>query len=681
MSITSAEVAADFKDALQDLKTNSRPEISNLTIIAKENTEHAQAISGELEKHIRTTRPDWKLPALYVLDSIVKNVGTPYTVYLGRNLYRTFMDAYMVMDPANRRAMDGLLKTWKQPVPDSMDTRPVFAPEVTRDIENTLIKIRTHTVQAQQTLPQRPHGLPPRPTANPMANGPWRNTPTPPQGHPRFAVPNDPRLRQNVAQPNPYGSPAPHQFTTPTPQPFPMGPPLGELESVQADVAQLIASLAPSDMKRQSLLDLQTLLNNQSLPNVPPLTSQQLQAIRAQIQALTPSPAPAMPQYAPPVPNLPQPFLQTPPQNAPPSFPPAGAALNLAQILAAAQARPVVPQSSTPVNAPPAVNLADILRQVSVPAQSSTTTAAMPFFPPPSFPPVPPPVVQPTPPPAPTPTNNLAQLLASLPKPASAQAPQPPSLPLGLPTGGPATATPDWLLNALKGLPQSASGAAFPPQVPASSTPMARQASGATNTTERVEMTSASLKQPRFHLINKLYGARPNVCATCGRRFASTPEGKERKARHLDWHFDVRDSTANRSGVHRSWYIDEREWIDYKDFDESSPPDAAQSTESAAAPKEDPKEKYVRVPSDISKRVPCPICQEKFDTNVRWHQAANDFVWMDAVEIKGRIYHATCWEEFQKGASIPAPTTPDSVLGKRKAERDSPASGKKIRAF
>ena len=56
MSLTSAEVAADFRDALQDLKMNSRPEISNLTIIAKENTEHAQAISKELENHVRAVR-------------------------------------------------------------------------------------------------------------------------------------------------------------------------------------------------------------------------------------------------------------------------------------------------------------------------------------------------------------------------------------------------------------------------------------------------------------------------------------------------------------------------------------------------------------------------------------------------------------------------------------------------
>lgn len=52
-SLPSDEVAADFRDALQDLRINSRPEISNLTVIAKENTEHAQAISRELEEHIR----------------------------------------------------------------------------------------------------------------------------------------------------------------------------------------------------------------------------------------------------------------------------------------------------------------------------------------------------------------------------------------------------------------------------------------------------------------------------------------------------------------------------------------------------------------------------------------------------------------------------------------------------
>ena len=49
----SDEVAEDFKLALEDLTMNSRYEISNLTVIAKENTEHALAISDALKDHIK----------------------------------------------------------------------------------------------------------------------------------------------------------------------------------------------------------------------------------------------------------------------------------------------------------------------------------------------------------------------------------------------------------------------------------------------------------------------------------------------------------------------------------------------------------------------------------------------------------------------------------------------------
>ena len=51
--LPSDEVAEDYKNSLEDLVINSRYEISNLTVIAKENTEHAMAISRVLENHIR----------------------------------------------------------------------------------------------------------------------------------------------------------------------------------------------------------------------------------------------------------------------------------------------------------------------------------------------------------------------------------------------------------------------------------------------------------------------------------------------------------------------------------------------------------------------------------------------------------------------------------------------------
>jgi pre-mRNA cleavage complex 2 protein Pcf11 len=88
------------------------------------------------------TRPEYKLPGLYLLDSLVKHVGTPYTVFLGRNLYHTFFHAYTVVDSNTRRAMDELFQSWTKPAPDSRDPRPIFATGVTHAIEAALAKMR-----------------------------------------------------------------------------------------------------------------------------------------------------------------------------------------------------------------------------------------------------------------------------------------------------------------------------------------------------------------------------------------------------------------------------------------------------------------------------------------------------------------------------------------------------------
>lgn len=63
--ISSDEVAEDYRKALEDLTMNSRYEISNLTVIAKENTEHALAISEALKNHIKRVRIICLLFAFY----------------------------------------------------------------------------------------------------------------------------------------------------------------------------------------------------------------------------------------------------------------------------------------------------------------------------------------------------------------------------------------------------------------------------------------------------------------------------------------------------------------------------------------------------------------------------------------------------------------------------------------
>lgn len=85
------------------------------------------------------------------------------------------MGAYTLVDSNIRKKLDEMLKTWKEPVPGSLDTRPVFPADTTREIESALIKARTAALQ-QQARTQSAHPQL-RATATPPSH--WRNTPPP----------------------------------------------------------------------------------------------------------------------------------------------------------------------------------------------------------------------------------------------------------------------------------------------------------------------------------------------------------------------------------------------------------------------------------------------------------------------------------------------------------------------
>ena len=139
--------------------------------------------------------PDRKLPALYVLDSVVKNVGTPYTLFLGQDLYDVFMTTYTLVNAQVRKKLDEMLKTWKEPVPGAGDNRPVFPPETTRPIETALIKARTAAVQSQQQHEKSQFDLLSRGRPQPTPPGQWRNTP-PPNMNGRYTQPPIPHYPQ-----------------------------------------------------------------------------------------------------------------------------------------------------------------------------------------------------------------------------------------------------------------------------------------------------------------------------------------------------------------------------------------------------------------------------------------------------------------------------------------------------
>ena len=212
-----------------------------------------------------------KLPALYLLDSICKNVGSPYPLLFGRNIYRTFMDAYTLVEPPLRRKLEELLFTWKQPPPTGLTSSPVFPVDVTRKIETALLKAKTLAVQLEQ---RRQREM----AASGLAHH---------QNGPPINYPNQPGWNGNPVRA--FNGSFAHSFQNMVNvYPPQMGPSnqdilLGEIRNLLTIVAHtLLLNPADEEAARQAaaLNQLQTILQTSVLPY------DQVEAVRQQLAAL-----------------------------------------------------------------------------------------------------------------------------------------------------------------------------------------------------------------------------------------------------------------------------------------------------------------------------------------------------------------------------------------------------------
>ncbi|XP_036334339.1 uncharacterized protein LOC118744970 isoform X1 [Rhagoletis pomonella] len=112
-----ARVAEEYLSSLSDLTCNSKPLINMLTMLAEENIACAPIIVKVVEQHIAKVPPDIKLPLLYLIDSIVKNVKSTYIHLFSQCIVNIFCDVFEKVNEKVRERMYALRLTWNEVFP------------------------------------------------------------------------------------------------------------------------------------------------------------------------------------------------------------------------------------------------------------------------------------------------------------------------------------------------------------------------------------------------------------------------------------------------------------------------------------------------------------------------------------------------------------------------------------
>ena len=168
-----------------------------------------------------------------------------------------------------------------------------------------------------------------------------------------------------------------------------------------------------------------------------------------------------------------------------------------------------------------------------------------------------------------------------------------------------------------------------------------------------VQLTTASIQRERPQMASILYNRLPLQCKQCAMRFPSGETGKKSMEDHLDLHFKQnRKASQNTGRGHsRSWFIARDDWIHgSRDAGESVTTVKAQA---AAAEERIAKlrELFVIVPpGEEAKPAVCPICKEAIKSE--YLEDDEEWVWRNAVNVKGQIFHATCHDEAGQATSL-----------------------------
>ncbi|RCH82844.1 hypothetical protein CU098_000588, partial [Rhizopus stolonifer] len=288
--------------ALSELTFNSKPIITNLTIMAQENQAAASIIVREIENQLRNNASGQKLPVLYLIDSICKNVGGIYISYFSRNMVNVFLDAYTLTDTTVRKSFERLLQTWKNGMPGG---QPVFPRHVIEPIERSIVYIREKTPTSKYPHPPNKPSQGHKGSSN-MVNSIHVN--------PNFVHKDQ---RANFASNNNNNNSV-RDPRNRSPQ-ITETPPI----SMSNPILSQLQSILPSTPVQQSTNDPVTQIISQIkaiLPTLPPAQASSIEQYLAQITA-SPTLGAAGTAFASPSPTLPNPRLSHPTSSSSPSIP------------------------------------------------------------------------------------------------------------------------------------------------------------------------------------------------------------------------------------------------------------------------------------------------------------------------------------------------------------------------
>ncbi|XP_072317852.1 pre-mRNA cleavage complex 2 protein Pcf11 isoform X2 [Eucyclogobius newberryi] len=172
------DACREYESSLEDLTFNSKPHINMLTILAEENIAFARDIVGIIEAQISKAPAQEKLPVLYLVDSIVKNVGRDYLPVFAKNLITSFICVFEKVDENTRKSLFKLRSTWDEVFPSkklyALDVRvnsvdPAWPIKPLPPAVNSIHVNPKFLKQPDETSPARPA---PAPTAPPPVAAP-----------------------------------------------------------------------------------------------------------------------------------------------------------------------------------------------------------------------------------------------------------------------------------------------------------------------------------------------------------------------------------------------------------------------------------------------------------------------------------------------------------------------------